>query len=237
MSKPIRYIAEIGSSDKISSRLKNISRLKGPLHIIGKRYLATVKSSDGTRYPTTRERIVVVGNNGTCRFGGVCWGYGGAGPHAAVEVLVACGIDRMKAEKFLFRVGLRLGDEQLGADWHILANDPTSMEGFTRYLPKPENHYEYCERILPGLFQNLGISYADNGGRGIIVAHGDKCYGYKDDLEDKGIPFNHTAAIYLLTYCRPYSQQVRSTAAGWVDPKEWIIRNYNQFKPHLPATF
>jgi hypothetical protein len=72
-------------------------------------------------------------------------------------------------------------------------------------------------------------------GDGGIVAHGDKCYSYRSEWESKGIPFEHGVAIYLLTYLRPYSKEVRETSNGWVAPKDWVIANYHKFVNHLPV--
>jgi len=72
---------------------------------------------------------------------------------------------------------------------------------------------------------------------GMITAHGDKCYGYRAEWDAAGIPFEHGVAIYLLTYCSPYSKESRETEEGWVDPWRWVIANYERFKPHLPPAF
>jgi len=95
------------------------------------------------------------------------------------------------------------------------------------------NHYDYLDEHLPAFFEAVGVAWEGNGG--IIVAHGDKCSSYKDGWEEAGIPFPHGAAIYLLSYCHPYSLEVRDTPDGeWVPPKDWVKANYDRFKAHLP---
>jgi len=72
--------------------------------------------------------------------------------------------------------------------------------------------------------------------RGMIAAHGDKCYGYRDQWAKAGIPFEHGVAIYLLTYISPFSHEVRESDSGkWVAPDGWVKDNYVRFQEHLPA--
>lgn len=96
------------------------------------------------------------------------------------------------------------------------------------------NHYDYLEKHLPTFFQNLGLDYERY--RGIILAHGDKCFCYMYGWEEAGLHRNHGAAIYLLTYVHPYSLEVRATKQGWVDPALWCLKNKDRFLPHLPPT-
>jgi len=96
---------------------------------------------------------------------------------------------------------------------------------------KYNSHYAYLERIIPSFFKKVGLNWEDN--KGIIVAHGDKCYGYKSKWEKAGIPFHKGVAIYLLTYCRPFSLEVRQTWTGWVAPEDWVIDNFSRFSKFL----
>ena len=99
---------------------------------------------------------------------------------------------------------------------------------FSHYTWLDDNLVDFCAAIdLPD------AQYS----KGLISAHGDKCYSYRDDWEDAGIPFEHGVAIYLLTYVRPYSKEVRETESGWVDVSQWIIENYGRFKENLPPAF
>jgi len=102
--------------------------------------------------------------------------------------------------------------------------------------PKPnkfQSHYDWLEEHLPEIFRKAGIEWIPNVG--IIVAHGDKAYGYQDRWEKAGIHFYHGVALYLLTYCKPYSSQCRVMAnCGWYAPDQWVIDKYDAFKPILP---
>lgn len=93
------------------------------------------------------------------------------------------------------------------------------------------SHYDYLEMILPKFFKDVGVDWESNAG--IISAHGDKGYGYKHQWEDSGIPFPEGMAVYLLSYVSPYSETVRETDSGWIDPGQWVIDNYDTFRDHL----
>lgn len=90
------------------------------------------------------------------------------------------------------------------------------------------NHYHWLEENLWDFMTKFGVDPEWNGG--IIVAHGDKCSGYRQAWEELGIPFPYGVAIYLLSYCKPYSTECRETDSGkWVDPGEWVSENYSKF--------
>ena len=95
-------------------------------------------------------------------------------------------------------------------------------------MNKVENHYAWLEQNLPDFFKHCGVSFKDNAG--IIAAHGDKCSSYRNRWERHNIPFYKGVAIYLLSYCKPYSNEVRNTKNGWVDPCTWVIKNWEKFK-------
>jgi hypothetical protein len=94
------------------------------------------------------------------------------------------------------------------------------------------SHYDYLEEHLFSFLEAVGVD--TEWCRGIISAHGDKAYGYKSKWEKAGIPFPQGVAIYLLTYVRPYGQEVRKPDGGWVDASQWVVDNYDRFKEHLP---
>ncbi len=95
-----------------------------------------------------------------------------------------------------------------------------------------DNHYTYLEKHLPAFFAAIGLKRESVVG--IIVAHGDKAYGYRHQWEEVGLKFNHGVAIYLVSYCFPYSKEVRETEHGWVDPCKWVIGNKDRFVKFLP---
>ena len=95
------------------------------------------------------------------------------------------------------------------------------------------SHYDYLEDHLLEIFECVGVN-TDHYNKGMIGAHGDKAYGYKFDWNQAGIHFFHGVALYLLTYCHPFSCESRETDNGWIDPGKWVIDNYERFKDCLP---
>jgi len=90
-----------------------------------------------------------------------------------------------------------------------------------------KNHYDWLEKYLPDFFKKQGLDFKNYCG--IISAHGDKCYSYRAIWHSYNIPFEHGIAIYLLSYCFPFSEEVRNTKNGWVKPDQWVVNNYDRF--------
>ena len=90
------------------------------------------------------------------------------------------------------------------------------------------NHYHWLEVNLLDFFRKLPElkTQVDSGwlNEGIISAHGDKCYSYRDTWAKAGIPFEHGVAIYLLTYMKPWCNEADN----------WVVDNYSRFKDLLP---
>lgn len=87
------------------------------------------------------------------------------------------------------------------------------------------NHYTWLEENFKEFVRLLGLD-TDRVHSGLISAHGDKAYSYRMTWELHGIPFPHGVAMFLLSYCRPYSDEVRETSDGFVDVQQWVIDNY-----------
>lgn len=93
-------------------------------------------------------------------------------------------------------------------------------------------HYDYLEANLMSFFKLVGIDTSPHN-NGMIVAHGDKAYGFKYDWNQAEIPFERGVAIYLLSYCSPFNTESRETENGWVDVGDWVRDNYERFEPYL----
>ena len=95
-----------------------------------------------------------------------------------------------------------------------------------------DDHYKWLEENLPSFFESIGLNpqYA----LGSISAGGDKCYGAAYKFEQAGLHFYHGVAIYLALGFDPFSDKVRNTQDGWVDPFQWIVDHKNEFTPFLP---
>jgi len=106
---------------------------------------------------------------------------------------------------------------------------------------RPANHYDWLDQNLETFLDTVFAKYpvtAERQGKeylGMISAHGDKCYTYRDMWNAAGIPFEHGVAIYLLSYLTPWSEGVRKTRTGWVPVDTWVISQYPTFKDDLPA--
>jgi len=96
------------------------------------------------------------------------------------------------------------------------------------------NHYKYLERVLPKFFEDCEVRGGWECNAGIIAAHGDKGYGYKDTWIEFGIEFPKAMAVYLLSYTSPYGEETRETEDGWVDVRYWVVDNYHRFDHLLP---
>ena len=105
----------------------------------------------------------------------------------------------------------------------ILIQDIDELLGYVNLGRYPENHYQFIERV--GKYVSEQWGHPENPAL-YLSAHGDKCQQYNDLWEKHGVPFNHGAYVYLLSHMAAYSQHVRNTERGWVDPGEWVIMYY-----------
>lgn len=62
------------------------------------------------------EAILVRGVNGTARFTGLCWGYGGEGPRGTYQLLIKVGVSKNLADSLAFHVERK---DTIGDDWRI----------------------------------------------------------------------------------------------------------------------
>lgn len=92
------------------------------------------------------------------------------------------------------------------------------------------SHYTWLDANLNEFWVKVfGKDLESTGCAGIISAHGDKCYQYRDVWSTAGIPFYHGVAIYLLTYTNELGDFPKSQSCIWV------INNYEKYKPLLNA--
>ena len=104
------------------------------------------------------------------------------------------------------------------------------------------NHYTWLQECGNWMKFLTALGLQDRYGNGMIGAHGDKCWSYREQWTDAGVPWFHGAALYLLSYCRPYSEEVRdgslvtitNNGRPWKAVDEWVVENYERFKDKLP---
>lgn len=105
-----------------------------------------------------------------------------------------------------------------------------------------KSHYDWLEENLMAFLMAV-VNHPDKANKGMIVAHGDKCYSAAEECRKRGVPFVHFVAIYLLTYISPFSSESRETIhtatkeSEWVPPYKWVLDNYERFKPYLPPAY
>lgn len=95
-------------------------------------------------------------------------------------------------------------------------------------------HYRWLDVHLPAFLEATKVGGGWDMNAGIITAHGDKMYGYRDQWEAAGLHFAHGCAICMLTYCSPYGNEVRETKEGWIAPGDWVVQNKDRFLHLLP---
>jgi len=98
----------------------SLTRVARNLHKIGQPYLVRGYRWMG-KHNVDWEGIMVKGDQGTARFEGFLWGYGGEGPRGLVQLLIRLGVKKPDAERIAFRTP-RLN--AIGTDWEldIMAN-------------------------------------------------------------------------------------------------------------------
>lgn len=138
----MRYICEAGASYRARQRFHNVNRLGRITKIIGKRYRAT-RGKVGEKWTNTFERVVVYGVNGTARFDGCCWGYGGEGPRALVELLILCGVDKDSAEKVAFESTRK---DECGIDWTITLETKAQVTADYGFVSQPKQAEDRLHR-------------------------------------------------------------------------------------------
>lgn len=86
------------------------------------------------------------------------------------------------------------------------------------------NHYKYLDKHLNKFWITVfGKDLNNTGCAGIIVAHGDKIGQYARRWEEAGVPLNHGAMLYLLTYTPLLGMPKWQSC-------EWVILNYPKYK-------
>lgn len=99
---------------------KNLAKIGAIKSITGVRWSAwinvTVDGVETKRRSNGSEAILIRGENGTARFTGVCWGYGGEGPHTLRDILLHAGVPQAMADAIAFK-STRFDRD--GWDWRI----------------------------------------------------------------------------------------------------------------------
>jgi hypothetical protein len=120
-----RYRWNGGTTAGARKRFDRILANLGPVkEIRGYRFLG--------RFKTQHEAIMVKGENGTARFSGLLWGYGGEAPKATVELLRKLGIHQEVAEHYIFNT--ERSYPHLGNDWILTFLPGSKVRFLTRAM-------------------------------------------------------------------------------------------------------
>ena len=111
----LRYDYSTAMCEARFDKVKKLGKLR---YVKGYRYFG--------RYYTTHEAVLVVGEHGSVRFGGLLWGYFGQGPRGLRSLLMNIGLTKEVAEEISFGSD-RLSE--LGEDWRYDFGDFPRLRG------------------------------------------------------------------------------------------------------------
>lgn len=117
MKRPYKYrYRNDRSTRQCRDRFDKIARLGTILYVKGYRYHG--------RYDTDHEAVLVVGTEGSARFGGLLWGYQGEGPRGTRELLILLGLSANQSEDIAYYTPRLF---EVGEDWRYTFSTPVSM--------------------------------------------------------------------------------------------------------------
>lgn len=94
-----------------------------------------------------------------------------------------------------------------------------------------KNHYNMLDEYFQKFAENMSINYPVGG---LISAHGDKFYYYRELFESNGLEFWQGVAIGLLSYVNPWAKEVRDTKNGFIKFEDWFAANKDKFVSAFP---
>lgn len=87
-----------------------------------------------------------------------------------------------------------------------------------------ESHYDYLDAMLEPFWKLVFDKTPDQMAcAGIVIAHGDKAYSYKEDWKKKDIPFHRGVLLFLLTYTQLLGDTPKHQSC------EWVINKYPEY--------
>ena len=104
-----RYRYNGGTTRGAIKRFDRLIKRLGKIHTVrGYRYIG--------RYRADHEAVLLKGENGSARLGGLLWGYGGEGPRGTYDLLQRLGLSEDEARKIAFETPRQ---NKVGTDWEI----------------------------------------------------------------------------------------------------------------------
>lgn len=98
------------------------------------------------------------------------------------------------------------------------------------------SHYDYGSEVAGIVLHKLkaldtdDLQLCKDVADGIMYAHGDKMYQYKDGFEQGNVPFYHGVVLQVLSYTKVYGNNVRQ------DLVKWVVENYPKYKEVILET-
>lgn len=91
------------------------------------------------------------------------------------------------------------------------------------------SHYKFLDWYLNDFWLKIfGKDLSQTGFAGIIGAHGDKVYQYRESWEKAGQDFYVSCMIYMLTYTSELGDTPKQ------ESRQWVIDNYHHYLQYLP---
>lgn len=90
------------------------------------------------------------------------------------------------------------------------------------------SHYKWVEENINAVAEKLGCHTREN--RGMVHAHGDKCYSFQSFWKTLGIPFHEGVLLYCLSRDRNYADEVRQTSKGFVPVDHWVATMWQKHR-------
>lgn len=91
-----------------------------------------------------------------------------------------------------------------------------------------DSHYRYLDEMLNPFWKEVfGKTANEMFCGGMVSAHGDKTYGYKNEWAKAGINKYRGTLLYLLSCTKERGETPKHMA------EEWVIENYSKYLPSL----
>lgn len=127
--KKMRIRIEAGTTNAAVKAIPKINKL-GEIHSVQGERFVSLKKIAGEFIPIQHEVVMIRGENGTARFKGFCWGYGGTGPNGLAQLLETIGLSKLESQHLAFKAPRNCTD---GVDWSIRRDgDFWQVKTFTR---------------------------------------------------------------------------------------------------------
>ena len=113
-----RYRNDRSTRSNINAMDRTLNNLGSILYVSGRVHR--------NKYGVICESVIVRGQNGYARFGGMLWGYMGEGPRGLATLLEKLGMNRQESLDFAFNT-VRDDNPPMGEQWRIEWHEPRQL--------------------------------------------------------------------------------------------------------------